>query len=792
MRQYFAMLVACVLMLAVTGGCSAAKPLTIVKDGVPNAYILVQADAAKPKRAAEELQAYIKKMSGAELPIVIEGQPGEAAGEVTIHVGATEGAKKLGAKIPAGFDSRVFDDAFEEEGYIVKSYDNAIVVAGNNDGPYRGTIFAAYDLLEQLGCRFYFPGEWGEVIPQQTTITVPALNKSEKPDFAERNIWVSGWVPMSAEERAEYAVWGDKVRYSGRGLYPVAGDGFLAYLLPPKEYWESNPEYYAMGQDGKRHMDERLYENHVMLCLSNPDVLKESVKNLKEVFAGTRKTSIATESGFGISPPDGTPYCYCEDCKAQSAGFEYPRYVHRTMQSEEFFGFAAKLAREFPDKWTATMAYSLREMVPQGVDIPRNMSVTIAPISSDVLHPGDTELWRRRDFMRNMQQWRDMTPHVLIYDYNPGMLTGFWVPERDVANMAINAKLYRDMDIKGMNREGRKAFMQTWISYYATGKLLWDADTDVEAMKKDFYNTFFGPSAGPHVQAWWDACEQELVDSPMQAHEDFLINHIYTVDFVKRIQKHVEAARKAKMTDTQRDKFHAFDLIAQHLMAVAQMHDAEMKMEYARASAAAQKQTDLKNALNAIYSQFMTVQDGERPYFAEGRKVEFDRLAAKTDGTKGTLIAPLPLEMKFARDPFNEGIIDSWHKPKFDDSDWDVKNTYYTWDQQDEPEDDAGHDYDGIGWYRAEFNVKKNVAGKPIKLYVGGAINESWVWVNGEYVGRSQHLLWWGHPHQFELDVTKFIKPGQKNTVAIRVMNEAEIGGIFRRGFFYAENEAAK
>ncbi len=31
------------------------------------------------------------------------------------------------------------------------------MVAGNNDGPYKGSIFAAYALLEKLGCRWYFP-----------------------------------------------------------------------------------------------------------------------------------------------------------------------------------------------------------------------------------------------------------------------------------------------------------------------------------------------------------------------------------------------------------------------------------------------------------------------------------------------------------------------------------------------------------------------------------------------------------------------------------------------------------
>jgi len=153
------------------------------------------------------------------------------------------------------------------------------------------------------------------------------------------------------------------------------------------------------------------------------------------------------------------------------------------------------------------------------------------------------------------------------------------------------------------------------------------------------------------------------------------------------------------------------------------------------------------------------------------------------------MVAPLPLEMKFHRDRFNEGIVGGWYKPDLKDRRWDTKNTYYTWDQQDEPEDDAGHDYDGIGWYRATFNVDPKFKGRPVKFWCGGTINEGWVWVNGRYAGHKAHKLWWYHPHHFELDVTDLIKPGQKNTIAIRVLNDAEIGGMFRRGFFWSPKE---
>jgi hypothetical protein len=122
-----------------------------------------------------------------------------------------------------------------------------------------------------------------------------------------------------------------------------------------------------------------------------------------------------------------------------------------------------------------------------------NMSVTVAPISSCVLHPnGHPSCWRRQESLDILTQWRRQTPHLMIYDYNPGMLLGMWVPERDVANFAVNAPMLKKLGIKGYAAEGRKVFMQTWISYYVRAKLLWDVKTNVAALKKDFYETFFG------------------------------------------------------------------------------------------------------------------------------------------------------------------------------------------------------------------------------------------------------------------------------------------------------------
>jgi hypothetical protein len=198
----------------------------------------------------------------------------------------------------------------------------------------------------------------------------------------------------------------------------------------------------------------------------------------------------------------------------------------------------------------------------------------------------------------------------------------------------------------------------------------------------------------------------------------------------------------------------------------------------------------LENRLHDIYPFF--IENGpiqEAHYFPAGRQKTFEELATKIDGKGGDLIAPLPLETAFRRDRFNEGIVGQWYAPDFDDSTWGTENTYYTWDQQDPPEDEAGHDYDGIGWYRTTLEVDGEFKGRPIKFWCGGAIDEGWVWVNGRYAGHKPGSLWWYHNHAFELDVTDLIEPGRKNTIAIRVLNPSEIGGLFRRGFLWAPKE---
>jgi hypothetical protein len=276
----------------------------------------------------------------------------------------------------------------------------------------------------------------------------------------------------------------------------------------------------------------------------------------------------------------------------------------------------------------------------------------------------------------------------------------------------------------------------------------------------------------------------------MAAHEDWLVSHLYNKAFTDRIHAHVEQALAAEATPAQRERVRAFALIAENLESYAAMHAAFRALDWKKAAAAAGRMEVIKTELHAIYPFFM---EPERPgrvrsFFAEGYKQRAETRLAQTDGTTGELVAELPLEMHFRRDPYNQGVIMQWYLEDQDDDGWERRDTYYLLEQQEAPLDDEGNFYSGYVWYRGEFDVPVTFKGRAVNLLLGGLINEGWVWVNGQYVGHRSWARWWSHSaHPAEFAVGDKLRPGERNTIAIRVLNDPdEVGGLYRRGFLYA------
>ena len=218
--------------------------MVLAEQHKPQTTIVV---ANEPSEQAEEaaciLQDYIEKISDARVEIKKESE--DVSGN-TILVGHSQMVKDSSIEVPSGVTFQL-----NEEGFVIKTVGNSLILAGNEDGEYRGTVYAVYTFLEELGCRWFFPGEFGEVIPEMDTISINAMDRTERPSFRIRNIWYSGWAPTTDQDHQDFRLWRDCNKLNTLSL-SIPGDGSIRRLVPSEEYFESSPHLFAINKDGDR------------------------------------------------------------------------------------------------------------------------------------------------------------------------------------------------------------------------------------------------------------------------------------------------------------------------------------------------------------------------------------------------------------------------------------------------------------------------------------------------------------------------------------------------------------
>lgn len=75
------------------------------------------------------------------------------------------------------------------------------------------------------------------------------------------------------------------------------------------------------------------------------------------------------------------------------------------------------------------------------------------------------------------------------------------------------------------------------------------------------------------------------------------------------------------------------------------------------------------------------------------------------------------------------------------------------------------YDYNPVGSYLRAFNVPADWADKQIFINFGGIYSAAFVWVNGQYIGYTQ-----GANNDHEFDITRAVRPGAENSVAVQVI----------------------
>ena len=184
MKRAFALLAAWLLVpLSAVQAADRPEDITLVKKG-GTAYVIYHAAqaSASVKEAAKELQRVLEISTRAQLPIV------RRPGEFMIVLGDTPETRRAGidpGKLP-------------EEGFELKSLGGNVFIAGRDtkDGEFTtgggssdGTYYGVMEFLERfVGVRWLLPGDGGEDIPVQPTLTLAPIALKSAPDFPSRSM----------------------------------------------------------------------------------------------------------------------------------------------------------------------------------------------------------------------------------------------------------------------------------------------------------------------------------------------------------------------------------------------------------------------------------------------------------------------------------------------------------------------------------------------------------------------------------------------------------------------------
>ena len=513
------------LLAAVVALFSSCGSHVLFKDGKSDYSIVVAGDApASEQYAATELRDWIREVSGAELPIT--GLSGGVKGKRLV-VGYNPLLEEL---VPGSERPGDRDDSFTWQ-----SCGGDILFWG---GSKRGTLYSVYSFLEdQLGCRWY--SSKVSVAPKRHSWKFRKLGNHEEPGIIIRDncvLDVRTNPTFSARLRNNFvhlpgANPGETIPGTAEGYWGVHAMGSF---ISPEEFYGTHPEYFSF-RDGKR------LNGYSQLCLSNPDVLKICIERVKQVMRDNPDHLI-----YSVEQNDDQLFCECDECKALAEQYGGQSGVMLWFVNQ----VADAVKEEFPDKYIGTFAYQYTRHAPKNI-VPRdNVVVRLCSIECCMLH-GYDECNQNRSFLKDLQEWSAIAPHLYIWDYVTDFAE-YCLPVANWKTMQPHIQDFRDNHAIGIIEEGdyqtvscELREMRSWL----LSKLMWNPDADVDALIRDFTDGYYG-AAGPFIRKYLDLEERILRRHGIHANCYIIASdEMYTDEFVNEGRKLFAEAKAAVSSD---------------------------------------------------------------------------------------------------------------------------------------------------------------------------------------------------------------------------------------------------
>lgn len=446
------------------------------QDGTsPYRILLPSTPTDHETKAAAVLQDYLIQISGAVLPII---NADKARSSFEIVLGQNDRIDELGLNINY--------NELHQDGFLITTDSARLIIAG---GSGKGTIYGVYTLLEKyLNCRMYTPAV--KEIPPQKQIILGKIHDQQVPDIRFRSIhYKSTW-------DAKYVDW-HKLSHDANGERTDWGMWVHTFntLVPPEVYFDKHPEYFAWV-DGKRLPTQ--------LCLTNSDVLKITIQNLRKQIARN-----PTARYWSVSQNDNQRYCTCDNCKAID--------VREGSPSGSIIQFVNQVADAFPDKIISTLAYEYGRRAPKTLKPRPNVNIMLCSIEA-YRHLPINEDPASADFVKDVEDWGKIAKDIIVWDYVI-QFTNLISPFPNLHTLQPNIQFFVKNGVNSMFEQGNREVGGEFAELrgYMVAKLLWNPDLDVEALMDDFLNGYYG-MAGPHIRKYIDTMReaQKQADLPLR------------------------------------------------------------------------------------------------------------------------------------------------------------------------------------------------------------------------------------------------------------------------------------
>ena len=778
----------------------------LVKNGTPGAVIVLP---EKPSRweilAAKELQHHIRKASGAALEIV-RGTTSSPLDKV--YIGRNDGVELA---------------SLGRNGFRIRNVGRDLVISGIGEGSMQGV----YSFLEnQMGVRWIWPGELGEVVPRSKNLSFDDLNIAFKQPLESSRIHPSnagkrGWQDLTAHRRFTEACleWYRRMGFSWITAYRSQHSWGHPGWKYGEKYMKTHPEYFNMLPDGTR----RPNPFHVVVnpefaacCPSSDGLIRQVLKDWQE--KGPKGYPFGPCVYVGENDTDGC--CCCPACLAADRSGN-PNRLERARKkfeakdptwtkelgdvSERYAAFYMKVLKEAKKidpkaRVVAFCAYANYNEPPKCTKLDKDLILNYV---GRIMYPWTPE--KVAEGKRIWKGWHDAGATMIL---RPNFML-------DGHNMPINFSrkfydFYQFCLANGMVGTEYDSdigqFAGNGFNYYVMSRLIRSPGLTYDRILSEYCDAF-GP-AKDEIREYLAACEKisdskETADAvravrfnPVGA-EIGSWNYFYTranAIYTPAVFDRLDAVLKR-----------AADKAAKDPVAAKRVKFLRDGLLHARLTAAAQTayETKDKYKLADAVSKLDAFRKKIEPEFAANmfHLVTWENVCWERDALKFLLNAPgSPITdgWTFAFDPQKKGIAEKWYLPSHDASGWAPIGIGSGWESQDVgkkwKKEHADTDYDGIGWYRRTLTIPKEDEGKTIFLTFGAVDEACTVWVNGQQVLDRPYPFKgdtnsWATP--FVVDISKVVKAGD-NVLVVRVSDTCGQGGIWRPVWIRTEAKEAE